>query len=118
MSREISTLPPQLQEQLARLQQLQQTLQVVVAQKQQLELERSEIERALGELEKMSDDAVIYKSIGSILVKVERQKMINELRERDELLNTRVVVLSRQQKRAEERINELQKSLQARLRAT
>ena len=37
---EVSPLPPQLQEQIQRLQQLQQTLQLVVSQRQQLEIER------------------------------------------------------------------------------
>jgi len=43
-------LPPQLQEQLVRLQQLQQTLQSVSSQKQQLELELNETDKALAEL--------------------------------------------------------------------
>ncbi len=43
-------LPPEIREQLTRLQQLQQTLQAVVTQKQQLELEKAEIEKASSEL--------------------------------------------------------------------
>ena len=42
-------LPPWLREQLARLQQLQQNLQAIMMQKQQVELEVSETERALEE---------------------------------------------------------------------
>lgn len=116
MSREAQALPQQLQEQLARLQQLQQTLQAVVAQRQQVELERSEIERTLKELESMPDDSVVYKSIGSLLLKVDRQKVTKELKERDELMVTRAEVLTRQQKRTEERVNELQRSIQSQLR--
>ncbi len=48
-------LPPQLQEQLARLQQLQQTLQAVMTQKQQLEIEASETDKAVAELDKVTD---------------------------------------------------------------
>ncbi len=62
-------LPPQVQERLLRLQQLQQTLQSVLAQKQQVELESTEVEQALSELQTMAEDAVIYKAIGSLLVK-------------------------------------------------
>ena len=75
-------LPAQLQEQLLRLQQLQQTLQAVINQRQQLELENSEIDQALDELVKMEDKSSIYKSIGSLLVKSEKHKVIDELRER------------------------------------
>ena len=42
-------LPPWLKEQLARLQQLQQNLQAIMMQKQQVEIEKVETERALDE---------------------------------------------------------------------
>lgn len=109
-------LPAQLQEQLLRLQQLQQTLQSVVSQKQQLELANSEIDQALDELVKMDDKSLIYKSIGSLLVASEKQKVIDELRERKELLNTRILVLSKQRSRMEERMKSLQKTVQERLK--
>jgi len=109
-------LPAQLQEQLLRLQQLQQTLQAVISQRQQLELESSEIDQALDELAKMDDKAVIYKSVGSLLVKSEKPKVIDELRERKELLNTRILVLSKQRSRMEERMKSLQQTVQERLR--
>jgi len=78
-------LPPQLQEQLLRLQQLQQTLQAVASQKQQLEIEASETEKALAELEKLSDEIPVYKSVGNLLLKSERQALLKELKERKEL---------------------------------
>jgi len=111
MSDEISRLPPQVQERLLRLQQLQQTLQSVVTQKQQLELELTETEQALSELAKLDENAVIYKSIGSLLVKAEKVKVSAELTERKELLNTRVSVLGKQ----EERLRTQSKDLQTRL---
>jgi len=111
MSDEISRLPPQVQERLLRLQQVQQTLQTVVTQKQQLELELTENEQALSELEKLDETAIIYKSIGSLLVKAEKAKVTTELTERKELLNTRISVLGKQ----EERLRTQAKDLQARL---
>ena len=116
MSGEVQTLPSQLQEQLQKLQQLQQTLQLIVSQNQQVELELSETDKALSEIEKIAVKAVIYKSIGAILVESKRNKVVNELKERKDLLNTRVTVLTRQQKRIEARVKELQKSIQERIR--
>ncbi len=113
---EEAQLPPQVQEDLVRLQQLQQTLQVVVAQKQQLEIELSETEKALSELEKITDDVPVYKNVGSILLKAERQGLMGELKERKELLNARVTVLGKQEERTRERMKELQDRLQQRLR--
>jgi len=112
VSDEISKLPPQIQERLLRLQQLQQTLQSVLAQKQQVEIELTEIEQALSELQKMTDDAVIYKAIGSLLVKAEKTKITADLNERKELLNTRATVLGKQEERLRPQIKDLQTKLQ------
>ncbi len=111
-------LSPQIQEQLGRLQQMQQTLQAVATQKQQLEIEVSETDRALGELDKVGDQSVVYKSVGSLLLRSEKQTLIAELKERKELLGTRITVLGRQEERTKERIKELQEKLQQRLRPT
>lgn len=108
-------LPPQVQEQLVRLQQLQQTLQSVVTQKQQLELELNETGKAVSELEKSTDETPVYKSVGSILVKSNRQVLLGELKERKELLTTRVTVLGKQEERTRERLKEVQEKLQERL---
>ena len=111
MSDDISKLPPQVQERLLRLQQVQQSLQSVLTQKQQLELELAETDQALSELAKLDEKATIYKSIGSLLVKAEKDKVTTELTERKELLNTRVTVMGKQ----EERLRTQAKDLQARL---
>ncbi len=111
MSDEISRLPPPVQERLLRLQQLQQTLQSVVTQKQQLEMELNETDQALTELQKLDDTAIIYKSIGSLLVKAEKAKVATELAEHKELTGTRLTVLGKQ----EERLRTQAKDLQARL---
>jgi len=109
-------LPPQLQEQLVRLQQLQQTLQSVATQRQQVELELSETDKALAELEKSTDDTPVYKTVGSILVKSNRQTLLTELKERKELMATRVTVLGKQEDRTRERLKEIQEKLQERLK--
>jgi prefoldin beta subunit len=112
MSNDISRLPPQVQERLLRLQQLQQTLQSVMAQKQQVDAEQTEVEQTLTELQKTVDDAVIYKAIGSLLVKAEKPKVTEELVERKELLTTRTTVLARQEERLRSQVKEVQTKLQ------
>jgi len=111
MSDEIK-LPPAVQERLLRLQQLQQTFQSVLTQKQQLELELIEIDQALSELEKMTDDTVIYKSIGSLLVRTEKSKVTSDLTERKELANMRTSVLGKQEERLRSQLKELQEKLE------
>jgi prefoldin beta subunit len=109
-------IPAQVQEQLARLQQLQQTLQVVVAQKQQVELELSDTDRALEELQKMTDETPVYKTVGSILIKKDRASVVKDLAEKKELLNVRVSVLGKQEEKTREKLRDLQQQLQTKLR--
>ena len=75
----------------------------------------SETDKALAELEKATDETPIYKSVGSILVKSNRQGLLTELKERKELLTTRVTVLGKQEERTRERLKESQEKLQERL---
>jgi prefoldin beta subunit len=111
VSDEVSGLPPQIQERLVKMQRLQQTLQSILAQKQQVQVESSETEQALGELQKMTDDAAIYKAMGTILVKTERTKMITELTERKDLFSTRVTVLGKQEERLRNQLKDIETQL-------
>jgi prefoldin beta subunit len=112
MSDELSKLPPQVQERLLRLQQLQQTLQNVLAQKQQVDMEKTEVEQTVTELQKTADDAVIYKASGSLLIKAKKASITEELAEKKETLETRSTVLARQEERLRSQVKETQAKLQ------
>jgi prefoldin beta subunit len=112
VSDEISKLPPNVQERLLRLQQLQQTLQSILAQKQQVEMEKTEVDQTIAELVKTADDVVVYKAIGSLLVKAEKTKVNEELAERKSLLDTRSTVMARQEERIRSQVKEAQTKLQ------
>jgi prefoldin beta subunit len=101
-------LPPWLRENLARFDQLQQNLQAVLMQKQQVDAEGQDADRALEELKKASETDPIYKYAGSLLVKVGREAILKELEEKKELSSTRTMVLSKQEARLRESIKELQ----------
>ena len=101
-------IPPYLREQLARYDQAQQNLQAVLVQKQQVELELTETQKALEELVKSADSEGIYKFAGNLLVKVEKNAIVKELTERKELANTRKMVLAKQESRFRESLRDLQ----------
>ena len=101
-------LPPLLREQLARYDQAQQNLQAVLAQKQQVELELSETDKALEELGKASASEDVYKFAGNLLVKVKKEDVVKELNEKKELANTRKMVLTKQESRFRESLKDLQ----------
>ena len=109
-------LSPQLRHQLAQFQQVQQQAQVLLGQRQQLELLLRETERALEELGKLPEDAVVYKSVGTILVKSEREQLQKDLTEQKETLDLRVKTLGRQEERAIQRLREMREKLDQALR--
>ncbi|HXW01835.1 MAG TPA: prefoldin subunit beta [Candidatus Nitrosotenuis sp.] len=111
-------IPPWLQEQLMKLQQSQQNLQSIMAQKQQLDVEQLESDRALEELKKAADADPVYKHAGSILIKSTKAALIAELEERKELANTRSTVLAKQETRVKESIKEQETKINEMIRGT
>ncbi len=108
---DMQQLPPQVQERLLRLQQVQRNLQAIMAQKQRVDLELAEIGQAATELTALTEEAVIYKSIGSLLIKSGKAKVETDLKERKEILDTRVEVLTKQEERLRTQLNQLQTKL-------
>jgi len=111
-------LPPWLKEQISRLQQLQQNLQAIMMQKQQIELEIVETERALEELNKITTSDSIYKAAGPLLIKSEKDTIEKELNEKKELANTRVMVLGKQESRVKENLKEVENKINQMLKGT
>jgi prefoldin beta subunit len=109
-------IPPWLQEQVGRLQQLQQNLQSIMGQKQHLGMEQLETERALEILNKAGDDDAVFKNAGSILIKSTKISLIAELEEKKELANTRITVLSKQETRVKENLKEAETKIKEMLR--
>lgn len=111
-------VPPWLREQLARFEQLQQNLQAILVQKQQVEVESAEVDRAMAELKKVNDSEAVYKSAGNILVKAKKDELIKDLEERKELSGTRTTVLAKQEQRVRESIKELSTKIEGAIKGT
>jgi len=112
----VKDISPQLQNQIAQYQQLQNQLQVLGTQRVQLEAKLREIEGTLEELGKISGETPIYKSIGMLLVRQDdREALKKELEEHKETLTIRVKSIQKQEKALGERYEDLQKKIQAAL---
>ena len=111
-------IPPWLREQVSRLQQLQQNLQAIMMQKQQVELEVVESDRALEELKKIEQDNTVYKSAGPLLIKANREDVLKELEEKRDLLNTRTMVLGKQETRVKENLKEVENKINQMIRGS
>jgi len=105
-------IPPAVQEQLVRLQQTQQNFQSIMMQKQQLESEKLEIEKALEELKKAGDDESVFKHAGTIMIKSNKKDLIDELEEHVELAKTKASLLVKQEERLKITLKEQETKIQ------
>jgi prefoldin beta subunit len=107
-------LPPQLQDQLAQLQTLQQQLTMTVQQRQQIEFQVKDTQRALEELESLASDAPVYRSVGSLFVRTPgRDAVKKQLADEVESLQVRLKGFEKQEGRLKEKATELQSKVQA-----
>lgn len=109
-------LPPWLKEQVSRFQQIQQNLQAIMMQKQQVELESVEIDRALEDLGKAGSEDTIYKSAGPLLIRARKEDISKELEEKKELAKTRLMVLSKQETRVKDNLKEVENKINQMIR--
>lgn len=108
----MENIPPQLRHQLAQFQQLQQQAQILATQRQQLEALLRETEQALQEVQKLAEDAVLYRSIGPILAKTARGELLQKLTEDKEALELRLKTIARQEEKAVQRMREMREKIE------
>ena len=108
----MNSISPQLQNQIAQFQQLQQQLQAVTSQKIQMEAQMKEIERTIEELDKATGD--VYKNVESLMIKVNDKEPVKmELEESKETLEVRIKSMERQEKNLREKYTEMQNTINA-----
>ena len=83
------------QEKLQELQMLEQTIQNLLMQKQAFQMEIAETNSAISELEKAGDD--VFKIIGQLMIKTDKEKTKRELGEKQKILNLRITTLEKQE---------------------
>lgn len=105
-------LPPQIQNQIAQLQQIQQQVQALAMQKSQIEAMQKESKMALEELERLADDAVVYRNVGELVIKTSKEESVSKLKDREETLSLRLQSISRQEERLTTRFKQLQEQIQ------
>ena len=111
-------IPPMVQEQLAKMQQTQQNFQSILMQKQQLESEKLETGKALEELKKASDDELVFKHAGTIMIKSNKKDLIEELEEQAELAKTKASILVKQEERLKTTLKEQETKIQEMIQNT
>ena len=88
-----------------------QQLQSIALQKQALMIQDREVENALEELKKEGIKEV-FKSVGPILIKIEKQNVSKELTETREEIELKLKTVEKQEKRIRDKLKESQENFQ------
>jgi prefoldin beta subunit len=104
----MNTISPKVQNQITMLQQLQQQLQTVLSQKNQYELAAQEARRAIEEIGEAAGDAIVYMTIGTIVVQKPRDEVTVKLQDKVETFEVRIKSIERQEKALQEKFEKLQ----------
>ena len=108
----MNEIPPKLQNQIAQFQALQQQLNNILSQKFRLEAQLREAEMTIEELKKSAEDVVIYKSVGSLLIKApEKDAVLKDVEDDKETLEVRIKTLERQEKSMRDKYQVMQDQL-------
>jgi prefoldin beta subunit len=90
-------------------------MQTVLIQKESLNMQNMEIEKALEELKKTEHEDV-YKAVGPILIKSTKKDLDKELTERKETIDLRLKSLQKQENRLKDKLKESQEKFEEILR--
>lgn len=90
-------MPPWLQEQFVKMQQIQENLHYIMMQKRNLDMERVDADRTLDMLQGATDTDTIYRHDGSLAIMSTRQDTVDALEEQKLLFKTRSTVLGQQE---------------------
>ena len=111
----MNNISPKVQNQLSMLQQLQQQLQTILQQKAQYELAVREAKRAQEEIADSADDAVMYMSVGTVMMQKKKEVVDAKLTEKVETLELRIKSLEKQEKMMQGQFEQLQAQIKAAL---
>jgi prefoldin beta subunit len=105
-------LPPEAQEKIEELQDLQETAQQVAQQKQSAETSLRDSETALKALDDIEGEVTMYREVGELLVETDYDEAHETLDEKVDSLGVRVQTLEKQEERVRDKFEELQQELQ------
>jgi len=112
----LDSVPPQVSERMSKLQSTLAAHDTTVLQRQRVQEELAEVDKALETLSQEPQDEV-YQFAGRVLVKRDKKKVETELKEKQELLKLRSSALERQETKLREKIKELEDSIKGSLKS-
>lgn len=113
MSVNLNDLDEEVRKKVVNLQNLSTTLEYLTQQKLQIDTSLRDTEIAIEELEKINPDDTVYKSIGGILVKGNKNNLLDEKKSLKVTLEMRSKTLNQKIERSKAQLETLRKSIQS-----
>ena len=88
---------------------LEQNMQNILLQKQAFQMEISETTSAINEIKKSSDD--VFKIVGQIMIRTNKDEILSELENKEKLLNLRLSSLNKQEETLNDKIISLREDV-------
>ncbi|MCS7364222.1 MAG: prefoldin subunit beta [archaeon GB-1867-035] len=111
-------IPPEVENKLIRLQELQEQLRLLSLRRQQLEFQLREVEHALDQVKDLSADVELYKSTGYVMFRTSKEQIVDELTDKKETLELRLKTIEKQEKLVRKEFEELRRDLSKMLAST
>lgn len=102
-------MPDDKTKNIQEIQFLEQNLQNLLFQKQAFQMEITETQSALKEIENSQDDA--YKLIGQLMIRISKLKIKEELSNKEKILNLKIKNFEKQEKYFSEKIEQIRKQI-------
>ncbi len=109
----MSSISPKVQNQIAMLQQMQQQMQTIGAQKAQYEMAVREAKRAIEELNDVAEDAPVFMSVGTVMMEKKKEDVLKNLNDKIETLELRIKSLEKQEGMLSGKFEQLQSQMSA-----
>jgi prefoldin beta subunit len=101
----MAEVPKEAEQKLGQLQMLEQSMQNMLMQKQQFQLQQVEIDSALKELENVNE---AYKIVGNIMVLSKKEDLKADLSSKKEIIELRIKNMEKQENQLREKASKLQ----------
>ena len=102
------------QQKIKQLQIFEQNFQTILMQKQAFQMELTETENALSEIAKSKGD--VYKMIGQIMIKTDKNQAESELKRKQELLSLRLKTFEKQESELTRQLEDLRKEIMKKIK--
>jgi prefoldin beta subunit len=109
-------IPEEIKEDVVRLQGLQQKMQSILIQKQNLQMQKVEVENALKEVGKKKASEDVYEIVGAIMLRKDVKELVKSLNGRKDIFELRLKSFDKQLKNINDDLTGLQSKIASALK--